>query len=155
MPSSPNIEGLAFREALQAVHVSGGGAANVIPDEASVKVNLRFAPDRSNAQAEDFLRSVLAPVLESDDKIVIEDVAPGAMPSLNNPRLAAFIGRADLSVTAKLGWTDVARFAEHGIPAANFGPGDATVAHTAGEYLEREPLEWCFKVLRATLTQGL
>ena len=151
----PILEGLEFREALQAVMVSGGVAANVVPDEASVTLNHRFAPDRSVAEAESFLRSHFAPVLEEGDSFEVVDAAGGAMPSLNNPLLAAFIGRADLGVSAKLGWTDVARFAEHGIPAANFGPGSATLAHTAEERLERAPLEWCFRVLRAALTQGL
>lgn len=154
-PRQPVIDSCEFREALQAVAVSGGVAGNVVPDRASLTINHRFAPDRSAAEAEAEVRSVLAPFLEEGDTAVLVDVAGAAHPSLNNPLLAAFVGRADLSVRAKLGWTDVARFAEHALPAANFGPGDPTLAHTAEERLERGPLERCFRVLGALLSQGL
>lgn len=151
----PTIDGLEFREALQAVAVTGGVAGNVVPDEASVTLNHRFAPDRTPDEAEAFVRSVLDGALEDGDTFEVVDSAAGAMPGLGNPLIAAFVGRANLSVTAKLGWTDVARFAAHGIPAVNFGPGSATLAHTPDERLERAPLEWCFRVLRALITQGL
>lgn len=151
----PDLQGCRYREALQAVGVEGGVAGNVVPDRATVTINHRFAPDRTPAEAEDHLRSLLAPALEPGDEIAIVDMSPPAPPSLDNPLLAAFVGRADLGVVAKLGWTDVARFAAHGIPAANFGPGDSTLAHTPDERLERAPLEWTFRVLRALLSNGL
>ena len=150
----PTIDSLEFREALQAVAVTGGVAANVVPDVATVTLNHRFAPDRSPADAEAFLRSVLDEVLEDGDTFEVVDAAAGALPGLSNPLIAAFVGRADLPVTAKLGWTDVARFAVHDVPAVNFGPGSAVLAHAAEERLERAPLEWCFRVLRALVTQG-
>ncbi len=151
----PLIDGLEFREALVAVAVRGGVAGNVVPDEATLTLNHRFAPDRTPEEAEAFVRSVLEPHLEPDDELAVTDSAPGALPQLSHPLIAAFVGRADLAVDAKLGWTDVARFAEHGIPAVNFGPGSATLAHAPDERIGRAPLEWCFRVLRALLTQGL
>lgn len=154
-PREPLIAGCQYREGLQAVAVSGGVAGNVVPDWAAITINHRFAPDRSPAEAERHVRELLEPLLEPEDSMAVVDLAPPAPPALDQPLLAAFVGRANLGVEAKLGWTDVARFAEHGIPAANFGPGDSTLAHTAEERLEREPLEWCFRVQRALLSQGL
>ncbi|MGD9793690.1 MAG: succinyl-diaminopimelate desuccinylase [Acidimicrobiia bacterium] len=148
----PIIDGLEFREAMSAVAVSGGVAGNVVPDSATLTVNHRFAPDRSAAEAEAHMRSVVAPSLEPDDRFEIVDCAPAAQPGLTHPLLRALIDRNQLEVRAKLGWTDVARFAEHGIPAVNFGPGDATIAHTRDELLHRAPLERVFTSLKDLLT---
>ena len=129
------LDGCEYREALQAVEVGGGVSGNVVPDEAVVVVNHRFAPDRSPEEAEAVVRELVAPHLDDGDDVELTDVAPAAPPTLEHPLLAALVARGGLEVRAKLGWTDVARLAELGIPAANFGPGDATVAHTAGEHL--------------------
>ena len=75
------------------------------------------------------------------------NASPAAPPNLWDPLVAEFIGTFDLDVRPKLGWTDVARFAAHGIPALNFGPGDPEIAHTAGEHVTRESLDGCYAVL--------
>jgi succinyl-diaminopimelate desuccinylase len=150
----PVIDGCEYREAVQAVLVEGGVAGNVVPDRARLRVNHRFAPDRSPADAEAALRALVLPDgLESDgDSFEIVDCAQGAAPGLTHPLLRSLIERNRLEVRAKLGWTDVARFAEHGIPAANFGPGDATLAHTRDEHVRRAPIESTFVALRDLLT---
>jgi len=150
----PVIDGCEFREALQAVSVEAGVAGNVVPDEAVVTINHRFAPDRSLAEAEAHVRDLLAPHLEDGDTVELVDAAPAAAPGLDHPLLARLAALSEGDVSAKLGWTDVARFAEHGIPAVNFGPGDSTVAHTAGEFLDRPPLERVWLVLGRLLREG-
>ena len=150
----PVIDGCEYREALQAVAVDGGVAGNVVPDRATVALNHRFAPDRTPDEAEAAVRTVVEPALESGDTIERDELAPGAAPGLDHPLLATLIERNDLEVRAKLGWTDVARFASRGIPAANFGPGEATLAHTADERLDRAPLERTAAALRDLLTTG-
>ena len=148
----PEIDGCAYREALQAVMAEGGVAGNVVPGRASVLLNHRFAPDRDEHAAEMWLRSLLRPVLEDGDRFEVVDAAPSARPGLDHPLLAALVERNDLEVRAKLGWTDVARFAAHGIPAANFGPGDPLVAHAADERVTRHQLELAWSVLHDLLT---
>lgn len=151
----PVVDGCEYREALQAVAVTGGVAGNVVPDQASVTLNRRFAPDRSPEQAEAEVLALLAPVLEAGDTVEVVDVAPAAAPGLGHPVLRALVEQHGLPVQAKLGWTDVARFSAVGVPACNLGPGDATVAHTADERVDRSSLERTFEVLRAVLTTPL
>jgi succinyl-diaminopimelate desuccinylase len=151
-PRRPVIQGCEYREALQAVVVSGGVAGNVVPDVATVTLNRRFAPDRTEAEAADEVRTLLAPALEEGDEVVVVDSAPAAPPGLDNPILRSLIDRHQLAVTAKLGWTDVARFAALGVPACNLGPGDATLAHTKDEHVERASLDRAYEVLHAVLT---
>ena len=151
----PVLDGCEYREALQAVRVEGGVAGNVIPDVATVALNHRFAPDRTAAEAEAAVREVLAPVLEDGDEVVVVDCAEGAPPGLTNPLLAALIERHHLEVRAKLGWTDVARFAALGIPACNLGPGEATLAHTAEERVSRASLEQARDTLDEVLRSGV
>jgi succinyl-diaminopimelate desuccinylase len=150
----PVIDGCEYREALQAVAVEGGVAGNVVPDEAVITVNHRFAPDRDLATAESHVRALLAPHLEDGDEVEVVDAAPGAPPALTHPLLASLARRADRPVRAKLGWTDVARFAAHGVAAVNFGPGDSTLAHTTDEHLDRAPLERVWSVLAGLVREG-
>jgi succinyl-diaminopimelate desuccinylase len=151
----PVIQGCEFHEALQAVAVEGGVSGNVVPDRATVTVAHRFAPDRSADAAEAHLRELLEPHLEAGDEVEVVDVAPAAHPSLDQPLLASLIERHRLQVRSKLGWTDVARFAALGIPAANFGPGDPTIAHTADEHVTRPSLERVWAVVDDVVTGGI
>ena len=147
----PVVDGCEFREALQAVGVTGGVAGNVIPDLATLSLNRRFAPDRTGAEAQAEVEALLAPHLEPGDEVVVLDVAEGARPGLDHPVLQRLVQHHGLPVSAKLGWTDVARFAALGIPACNLGPGDATLAHQAAERVERAQLERTYRVLDEVL----
>jgi succinyl-diaminopimelate desuccinylase len=130
VPRRPVIDGLEFREGLQAVAIRGGVAGNVVPDVACVTINHRFAPDRSAADAETHLRELFAGF-----EIVVVDVADGALPGLSHPAAAAFIAAVGGDPQPKFGWTDVARFTALGLPAVNYGPGDPALAHTPHEYV--------------------
>lgn len=149
----PRLDGCEYREALQAVRVEGGVAANVVPDEVELLVNHRFAPDRTPAEAEAHVREVIGPALEEGDRFEVVEVAAGAAPGLTHPVLRNLIDRNGLTVRAKLGWTDVAFFAARGIPAANFGPGDSELAHTADEWVSRQQIDRVHRAL-AGLLQG-
>ncbi len=152
-PRRPVIDGCSFAEALQATSVSGGVASNVVPDEATLTVNHRFAPDRTPEEAEAHVREIFAGRLGEGDTMELLETAPAAAPNLDHPLLAAIVaaGGGPAAVRAKLGWTDAAFFAERGVPALNFGPGDAELAHTAGEYVTRDSLEAVYAALAAVI----
>lgn len=138
------VDGLEFRQALQLVRVDGGIANNVVPDTASFVVNRRFAPSLS---CDSVIADTVA-LLAGADAIDVINESPGAPPNLADPLVAEFVGRLNLPVRPKLGWTDVARFAARGIPALNFGAGDPTLAHTRDERVERADLDQCAARLR-------
>ncbi|HEY8301530.1 MAG TPA: succinyl-diaminopimelate desuccinylase [Jatrophihabitans sp.] len=124
------VDGLTYREGLNAVFVRGGVAGNVVPDECVVTVNFRFAPDRSEAAALEHVRGVFA-----GQEVTLVDSAPGARPGLTGELARAIVGAVGGRPRAKLGWTDVARFGELGIPAVNLGPGDPNLAHKPEEHV--------------------
>lgn len=150
-PQEIEVEGLAYREALNAVRIRGGIAGNVIPDECVVEVNYRFAPSRSGAEAERVVRDVVAAAAPQAE-VVIVDLAEGARPGLDAPLARAFVAAVGSEAKPKYGWTDVARFSALGIPAVNYGPGDAALAHADDERVPLEQLERCERGLRAWLT---
>jgi succinyl-diaminopimelate desuccinylase len=136
------IDGCRYREGLQAVGVSGGVQGNVVPDEAVLAINFRFAPDRSAEQAEEHLRALFAAY-----QLTVVDLAVGAMPGLSAPAARQLLEAAGGEPVAKLGWTDVSRFAARGLPAVNFGPGDPTLAHTKEEHVPVAQIRHCTEVL--------
>ncbi len=124
------VDGLTYREGLNAVDIRGGVAGNIVPDECTVTVNFRFAPDRSAADAEAHLRQVFAGY-----RLEVTDSAPAARPGLDGALATAIVAAAGGRARAKYGWTDVARFGELGIPAVNLGPGDPNLAHKPEEHV--------------------
>ena len=144
---SVEVDGLTYRESLNAVLIRGGIATNVIPDECVITVNYRFAPSKSAAVAEAHLRELFA-----GHELVVVDVAEGARPGLDRPEAQAFLAASGVEARPKYGWTDVARFSELGIPAVNYGPGDPNKAHADDENCPIEQIYACENGLRAWLT---
>jgi succinyl-diaminopimelate desuccinylase len=142
----PVIDGLEYHEGLNAVLVSGGVATNVIPDDCVVTVNYRFAPDRSEEEAVEFVRDFF-----DGFDVEVTDSAPGALPGLDVPAAKAFVESVGGEVKPKFGWTDVARFTGLGVPAVNFGPGDPSFAHKQDEHVPIAQIESCEQVLRTWL----
>ena len=150
----PVIDGCEYREAMQVVLVSGGVARNVVPDACAITVNHRFAPDHDLDAARAAVRAVVGDALDaaSGDTWTEIDVSVAAPPSLGHPLLASLVKMSGKEPRAKLGWTDVAFFAEQSIPAANFGPGDPLLAHTQGEFVTKAQLEAAWHTLVGVVT---
>ncbi|CAN5202427.1 succinyl-diaminopimelate desuccinylase [soil metagenome] len=146
-PAELEVDGLVYREGLNAVGISGGVAGNVIPDAAVVSVNYRFAPSRSAEDAIAHLRDVFAGF-----DIEITDIAEGARPGLDAPLAQDFLAAVGGTASPKYGWTDVARFSALGIPAVNYGPGDPLRAHADDERVAVDEILACERGLRAWLT---
>lgn len=146
-PRRPVIDGLEYHEGLNAVGISGGVAGNVIPDECTVTVNFRFAPDRSEVEAEAYVREFF-----DGFGVEVVDLAPGALPGLHLEAAREFAAAVGGDVHPKFGWTDVARFTSLGIPAVNYGPGDPMFAHKQDEHVRVSEIEACETTLRGWLT---
>ena len=141
-----DIDGCVYREGLQAVRIAGGVAGNVVPDECVVTVNFRFAPDRSEAAAEQHVREVF-----DGFELAVTDHSPGAPPGLTAPAAQEFVAATGAQPSAKYGWTDVSRFAALGIPALNYGPGDPNLAHQRAEHVDTRQITEAVAVLRRFL----
>ena len=141
------VEGLDYREGLNAVRISGGVAGNVIPDLCEVEVNFRFAPSRSELEAEQHVRDVF-----DGFDVEIVDLAPGARPGLDAPLAREFVTAVGAEPRPKYGWTDVARFSSLGVPAVNYGPGDPLLAHHDEERVPVAQIDAVARGLRAWLT---
>jgi len=144
-PVARVVDGIDFRDVLSATVAWTGGlgpsderrvARNVLPDRFTVNVNLRFAPSRGLDEAEAELRALvteLAGDVELD--VAVIDRAPPAPPFRTLPAVAAFAASTGAEIAGKQAWTDVARFAERGVPALNYGPGRTDQAHQRGEWV--------------------
>lgn len=146
-PATVTVDGLDYREGLNAVRIGGGVAGNVIPDEALLEVNYRFAPSRCADDAIAELRE-LFPGYELD----VTDAADGARPGLTADIAREFVAAVGGAAQPKYGWTDVARFSALGIPAVNFGPGDPSLAHTDDERVPVTQISRCEAALRNWLS---
>ena len=148
------LDGCTYAEQLQAVAVEGGVAANVVPDEARVTLNHRYAPDRGSEEAGAFLLELLQGTWDpgAGDAWEVLDAGDGAPPSLEHPLLRALVEKSGGAPKAKVGWTDVASFWDHGVPAANFGPGDPLLAHHPDERVSAPQLERARDVLLALIS---
>src|SRR5690606_16195999 len=116
-------------------------------DECVVEVNFRFAPDRSEQDAEAYVRDFF-----DGFDVRVTDSAPGAVPGLDRAAAKAFVDVVGREVHPKFGWTDVARFSVLGVPAVNYGPGDPLFAHKKDEHVPVAEIISCEETLRAWLT---
>ncbi|MGH8997747.1 MAG: M20/M25/M40 family metallo-hydrolase, partial [Acidimicrobiales bacterium] len=152
-PRSVVLDGCEYVERLSVVGIEGGVAANVVPDRAVVSLNFRFAPDRDSDGAKRYLEGHFDDLLDPalGDTYTVIDVGPCAPPKLSHPVLAKLLDATGQGPRAKLGWTDVATFFAHGVPATNFGPGNPELAHQADEHVTRESLDAAFENLAALI----
>jgi succinyl-diaminopimelate desuccinylase len=144
------VDGLVYREVASVTMIEGGVAANVIPAEVRCRVNLRYAPSRTPAEAEARLLEMLA---GSGAQIDVQSNAPPGPVTVRNPLVARLRDAGELDVGPKQAWTPVAEFATAGVDAVNLGPGDPALAHREDELVEAASLARCFEVLAAFVAE--
>ncbi len=149
-PHQVDCGGYAFREVVTATLGQGGRARNVVPDLFTLNVNVRFAPGRTAEDAEADLRRLVAGRAE----VEVTDRSPSAPVCTTNPFFQALLRATGKPATAKQAWTDVARLAQHGVEAVNFGPGETAQAHQAGESASVAALGAAYEALAAVLGSG-
>ncbi len=142
------IDGLVFREVVSVTTIEGGIAGNVVPDRVRANVNVRYAPNRTPAQAEAMLRELLDDTRA--ELVVIGNGPPGPV-CLGNPLVTRLRAAGALEVRPKQAWTPVAEFGMVGVDAVNLGPGDPRYAHTDDEQVAVAALERSHAVVSAFL----
>jgi succinyl-diaminopimelate desuccinylase len=141
--------GLVFREVASVTRIEGGRARNVVPDRCVLNVNFRFAPDK----ALDDAGAELHALGERFGALVeLTDLSPACPAYADHPLVRRLLERTGITAGPKQAWTDVARLAAHGIPAANLGPGATSQAHQQGEWVEIAALERGYRILERFLS---
>jgi succinyl-diaminopimelate desuccinylase len=139
------IDDLVFYEVASVTRLDSGVADNVVPDLAVATINLRYPPDRTPAEAEELLRSLVP----TDATIEVAGNSPPGAVAVSAPLARRLQEVGDLAIEAKQAWTNVADFTSRGIPAINFGPGATRYAHRRDELVEIASLERAYLALRS------
>ena len=140
---------LVFKEVMSVTRIEGFTGRNVVPAQCSLNVNYRFAPGRTVAEAAADLEHLAR---QFGVACTITDRSPSGPAILDNPLLQELRALTGVAVEPKQAWTDVARLALAGIPAANFGPGEQAQAHQKDESCGEEALERAYRLLERFLT---
>ncbi len=135
-PVDHTIDGLLYREVISATMAEGGRGRNVVPDTFTLNLNERFAPGRT---VDDAVRDI-EQIVGDDAEVAIIDRSPSALPHRSHPLVADLLAAGARAAESKQAWTDVARFAQCGVPAVNLGPGTQSQAHQRNEYTSRGDL---------------
>jgi len=151
-PRDIRVGELVYREVMTVTRIEGFTGRNVVPARCDLNLNFRFAPGRSLEDAE---REVLALASRFGATATVTDGAPSGPVILDNPLLQEFRAVTAVPVEAKQAWTDVAQFAQAGIPAANFGPGEQAQAHQRGESCGEPALERARAMLERFLREAV
>ena len=147
-PREARSASLCYREVISVTRIRGGRARNVVPDECTLNLNFRFAPDKTLEAAAGELCALVAGF---GGEAELTDLSPACPAFADHPLVMRLVERARVAVEPKQAWTDVARLAAAGIPASNFGPGATAQAHQVGESVELASIERCYRMLEAFL----
>ena len=149
-PQPVEIDGLVFVEVLSVTGIEGGVADNVIPDRVSCRLNYRFAPSRTLADA----KTRLAELVGGAGELEITSGSPAGRVAARSPLVERLRLVGGFDVEPKQAWTPVAQFTEEGLDAVNLGPGATHYAHKRDERVAIGELVRTFEALRRFVVGG-
>ena len=145
-PAEIEVDGLLYREGLNAVRISGGTAGNIIPDSCQIEIN--YGSPRQVPGAG-----------RGTDPTGAEGLPVGghrcrrARPGRpDRPAAKEFVAAVGGEPSAKFGWTDVARFSAMGVPAVNLVPATRARPHADDEFCPAADVVACRNALVRWLT---
>jgi succinyl-diaminopimelate desuccinylase len=140
--------------------ISGGKAANVIPDECSITVDIRTLPNQSHAEIAAGFERLLAKLKVRNPGFDAELAVVRDCPALETDPEDDFVKIVcDVRGTDKPGTvsytTDGPFFAALRAPVIIFGPGKAEMCHQPNEYIETADVESAVKYYKETILKLL
>lgn len=146
-PDDIEVDGQIFRQVITPTIMSTPALSNAVPGQATLNLNIRFAPGVDQQSLIDEVSAQAGP----HASIEVRDVAPAGAVCHTHPELAPWIAERGLTVAPKQAWTDVAQLTARGFPAVNFGPGEPAQAHQPDEWTPIDALMVCYDHLRALM----
>jgi acetylornithine deacetylase len=152
---------LLGRASVHAPIVGGGTGWSTYAEQCTVKLERRTLPGERAEQVREEIQALLDALHAADPQFRATCDLGGAQPPLETPvthELVTSLVKACRAhglpgtVDGLSCWTDAALFAEAGIPAVCFGPGDIARAHSATEWVEVAQLEAAADVLQRVIT---
>jgi succinyl-diaminopimelate desuccinylase len=147
-PLPVDIDGLTFTEVLNVTQIKGGVADNVIPDLVECRLNYRFAPNRTLAEA----RARLEEIAGTSGELAVTSHSPPGRVSARTALVERLRAAGDYRIEPKQAWTPVAQFTDEGIDAVNLGPGATGYAHTRDERIAVSELGRTLEALQRFVT---
>ncbi len=156
------VHPLLGRASLHASSIAGGTGWSTYAERCALRLERRTLPGESGEQALADIRA-LCDTLAASRPDFRADVAlvcaqppldlDGEAPLIASMRAACTAAGVAPTIAGLSCWTDAALFAEAGIPALCFGPGDISRAHSATEWVEIADLERATAILE-TVCEG-
>jgi succinyl-diaminopimelate desuccinylase len=155
-PEFTVAEGAVARAAVSVTRISGGSAANIIPERCEVTLSRRLAPGETAAHVETELAVLTRELngvkaewtLRCDGIPCVTDTAGPLYRAAHEASTALFGSARPVWNRAR---TDMVLFAQAGMDVLNIGPGYFGQAHVADEYARSIDLERSAKLLLETL----
>ncbi len=137
--------------------ISGGTAKNIIPEECRITVEWRPIPGQNPQWTAELINEQLAGLAHEfpgfDARLEVQRLDP-PFGGKRDGRLTMLLESLTKRRTRTVSFgTEAAHLASLASEIVVFGPGDMTVAHRTGEFVEVDDLEECVRYLRVAIEE--